>query len=85
MLEYRKLDDFRYSALGFVEFCEIHPRQARDSEAQGVTVKQQASGLLRNTRPKVPYWVAVKPPSTSEGSGPRGLWKIATKWLILLQ
>ena len=62
IIEYRKLNDFRYSALGFGEFCEIHPRQARDSEAQGVIVTQQASGLLRNARPKVPYRVAVKPP-----------------------
>ncbi len=74
ILESRKLNNFRDSALGFGEFCEIHPRQARDSEAQGVTVlrvpslsreEQQASGLLRNAR-------GVKP-----------LWKIATKWLIL--
>ncbi len=86
LLEYRKLNNFRYSALGFGEFCEIHPRQARDSEAQGVTVlrgpstplgvsrdTQQASGLLSNARPKVPYWVAVKP-----------LWKISAKALILI-
>ncbi len=64
ILEYRNLDEFRYCALGFGEFCEIHPRQARDSEAQGVTVlrvpslsreTQQAGGLLRNARPKVPF------------------------------
>ncbi len=47
ILEYRKLDDFRYSALGFGEFCEI---------PQGVTVTQQASGLLRNARGVKPLW-----------------------------
>ena len=56
ILEYRKSHDFRYSALGFGEFCKIHPRQARDSEAQGVTVKQQASGLLFNARGVKPLW-----------------------------
>ena len=46
-LEYRKLNNFRYSALGFGEFCEI---------PQGVTVTQQASGLLCNARGVKPLW-----------------------------
>ncbi len=52
------MNDFRYSALGVGEFCEIHPRpkRARDSEAQGVTVTQQASGLLCNARGVKPLW-----------------------------
>ena len=47
VLEYRKLYNFRYSALGFGEFCEI---------PQGVTVTQQATGLLRNARGVKPLW-----------------------------
>ncbi len=51
------------------------PRQARDADAEGSRGFKQATGLFKCAR-------GVKPPSTSEGSGPRGLWEISALALI---